>query len=103
MTIEFSWDPVKATSNAGKHGVTFEIAKLVFNDPNVVIELERHVDDEERWQAVGRIGEHVMLLVVHTTWDVDDIEIIRIISARRAEKHERNIYEEQRRRLSGGP
>lgn len=103
MKTEFSWDPAKASSNSAKHGVTFEIARLVFNDPNVVIELERHVDGEERWQATGQVGEHLMLLVVHTTWDDKDIEIVRIISARRAEKHERKIYEEQRRRLSDGP
>jgi uncharacterized protein len=103
MTTEFTWDPVKANSNVRKHGVTFELGRLVFGDPNVVIELERHVDGKERWQAIGRIGEHLILLVVHTTWDEGEIEIIRIISARRAENHERKIYEEQRRRTSGGP
>jgi uncharacterized protein len=103
MTVEFTWDPVKNRSNVAKHGVSFEAARQVFFDAHVLIELERYVDGEERWQATGRIGEHLILLVVHTTWDVDDIEVIRIISARRAEKHERKIYEEQRSRLSGRP
>ena len=103
MSIEFTWDLSKALSNTAKHGVSFELAKQVFCDANVVIELQQHVDGEERWQATGRVGEHLMLLVVHTTWDEGDLEIIRIISARRAEKHERIFYEEQRRRLSGGP
>lgn len=103
MIIEFTWNPSKDRSNVAKHGVSFELAKLVFNDANVIIELERHVDGEERWQATGRVGEHLVLMVVHTTWDEEDIEVIRIISARKAEKHERKNYEEQRRRLLDGP
>lgn len=103
MTIEFTWDTVKAQTNVSKHDVPFQFATQVFFDANVVIELERHVDGEERWQAIGLAGEHVLLLVVHTSWDEDEVEIIRIISARKAEKHERKIYEEQRRRLSDGP
>ena len=103
MTIEFTWDTVKAQTNVSKHDVPFQFATQVFFDANVVIELERHVDGEERWQATGRVGDQLMLLVVHTSWDEDEVEIIRIISARRAEKHERKIYEEQRRRLSDGP
>ena len=103
MTIEFTWDTVKAQTNVSKHDVPFQFATQVFFDANVVIELERHVDGEERWQATGRVGDQLMLLVVHTSWDEDEVEIIRIISARRAEKHEQKIYEEQRRRLSDGP
>jgi uncharacterized protein len=101
--VEFVWDPVKAALNERKHGVVFAQATRVFSDPHVLFELDRYVEGEERWQALGMAGEHVMLLVVHTTWDEDDIEIVRIISARRAEKHERKVYEEQLRRLSNGP
>jgi uncharacterized DUF497 family protein len=55
--------------------------------------LERIVDGEERWQVVGMVGDFLLLLVVHTVHNADDIEVIRIISARKVEKHESRLFE----------
>src|SRR6267143_4209992 len=51
-------------------------------------------EDEERWIAVGAIGPGSILLVVHTFYEEHDEEVIRVISARAAESHERRAYEE---------
>jgi uncharacterized DUF497 family protein len=68
---------------------------MVFDDPFQLSRLERIVDGEERWQTIGRAGDVLLLLVVHTypetgAGDPD----IRLISARRANRKEREIYEE---------
>jgi uncharacterized DUF497 family protein len=91
----FSWDETKNRANQKKHGVSFEAAILVFEDPLHLSRMERVVDHEERWQTLGRAGGVVLLLVVHT-WQErrGGEEHIRIISARRASKEERELYEE---------
>ncbi len=94
MSIEFEWDPNKAASNKRKHGVSFETASRAFSDPNCVQELERHVESEERWQTTGMAGDQLLILVVHTNFDFEDVEIVRIISARLATHRERRRYEE---------
>jgi hypothetical protein len=67
----------------------------VWDDPLHLVIPERVVDGEERWQALGHVGGVVLLVVVHTYRDRDDEEVIRIIGARRATKHERKTYEEE--------
>lgn len=89
----FEWDARKAQSNERKHGITFEDAALIFDDPLHVSRQDRHEDGEERWQTVGMVNGVLMLLVAHTMNDVVDGELIRIISARRATKAEKAIYE----------
>jgi len=76
-----------------KHGIGFETARLVFEDPYVLVQSDRVVDGEERWQALGLIGDVVVVLVVHTYRMEDGDEAIRIISARRAARQERKAYE----------
>ena len=93
MPIEFEWDLNKAESNLRKHGVAFEDAIRAFSDPYSFTELERHVDGEERWQMLGFANQYVLLLVVHTSRDIDGFEIVRIISARNATNIERKRYE----------
>lgn len=88
----FEWDENKNRSNKAKHGVDFETAALVFDDPLCASRFERAVDDEERWQTIGIVEKASLLLVAHTYSDGQDI-IIRIISARRADSHERKRYE----------
>ena len=80
--VEFAWDERKNRANRRKHGIGFETAVLVFDDPNHVSVQDREVDGEQRWQTIGLVeGIHV-LLVAHT---VDDNEkVIRIVSARKA-------------------
>lgn len=94
MKLEFAWDPAKAASNVQKHGITFEDASRVFLDPHHVSEIESFVEGEERWQTVGTTNGIVVVLVILTTSELDDIELIRIISARRADRKERRNYEE---------
>ncbi|MBI4920876.1 MAG: BrnT family toxin [Devosia nanyangense] len=90
----FEWDPLKAASNLRKHGVAFEDAVLVFDDPLAQFEPDRIVDGELRWRATGFGREFTLAVVAYTTWDDEQgTEIIRIISARRAEKHERRHYQ----------
>jgi uncharacterized DUF497 family protein len=90
----FSWDEAKNASNQRKHGVSFEMAALVFDDPLHLSRQDRIEGGELRWQTIGKAGNAVLLLVVHTWRDADEGEHIRIVSARRATKLERTIYEQ---------
>lgn len=92
--MKFGWDPNKAASNLRKHGVAFEDAARVFLDPLAIREQDRIVDGEERWQIIGTFDHFRLLVVAHTTADEESgEEFIRIISARKAERHERRRYE----------
>ena len=91
----FSWDDSKSASNLAKHGVSFEAAKLVFDDPLHVIRQNRVENGEQRWQTIGQVADCVLLLVAYTWFDDEEgTEHIRIISARRATKVERKVYEQ---------
>ncbi len=68
--MKFSWDEEKNRSNYRKHGVFFETAALVFDDPDFVMIRDRIVDGEERWHTVGQIRGVLILLVVHTLEDM---------------------------------
>ena len=90
----FTWDPAKAASNLRKHGISFEEAVRVFADPMAVTRQDRIENGEQRWQTIGAVGGFTLLLVAHTFWDDEaGIEVVRIISARRADRKERRIYE----------
>ena len=91
--MRFDWDPEKARENYRKHGVLFETAAQVFDDPEFVMYLDRDVDGEERWHTIGRVLGLLVLLVVHTFEEEDEEEIVRIISAREVTAHERRLYE----------
>jgi hypothetical protein len=93
--VRFTWDERKNRANRRKHGVGFETAMLVFADHFVIFEPDREVDGEERWQAVGRVDEQIILLVAHTYEEHEGEEQIRIISARRAAKREEEAYYRQ--------
>ena len=89
----FSWDEVKSESNKRKHGVSFEVAKLVFDDPWHASRQDRIEHVEQRWQTIGMVGGVALMLVAHTWHEAEgSTEHIRIISARRASKLERKIY-----------
>ena len=92
--LRFEWDPVKARSNRRKHGVTFEEAMHVFDDPHAHFEQDRSAGGELRWQAIGLVGGVVLLLVAHTVREEGRNEVIRLISARRATGKERRQYGE---------
>jgi uncharacterized DUF497 family protein len=89
----FAWDETKGRTNRRKHGVSFETAVRVFDDPDAVSYLDRIVDGEERWHTLGLVGGIVILLVVHTIEVQNGEEEVRIISARKASSRERTLYE----------
>ena len=90
----FVWNAEKATVNLHKHGVAFEDAALVWSDPLHLVRFDRIDRGEERWHAIGMAFGVVVLLVVHTVMGEGDGELVRIVSARKATKAERRIYED---------
>jgi uncharacterized DUF497 family protein len=92
----FEWDSRKARSNLAKHGVSFELAMTVFDDPYglVAIDDTHSTPVEEREWRIGKSDEG-MLVVVFTKRDQG--RIYRLISARRANRRERQRYEDLRR------
>ena len=99
MPTRFEWDPVKAAINLRKHAIGFDIALRVFADPFALTEQVRIAGGEQRWQTLGIVEGHLLLLVAHTIRDDEEdgqpIEIIRIISARAADRKERRRYEQE--------
>jgi uncharacterized DUF497 family protein len=89
--MAWAWDGDKNRANERKHGLTFETAALVFDDPLAVMRPDPFTD-EERWQTIGTI-EGLVVLVVHTWTDSAD-EPGRIISARLANARERKDYQD---------
>jgi uncharacterized DUF497 family protein len=87
---DFEWDDDKAVANAGKHGVTFEEATTIFLDLEYL--LLGDAVDPERFIALGMSREARVLFVVHC----ERAEKVRIISARRATRQERETYEQRR-------
>ena len=90
----FDWDETKNRANRAKHRVSFEAAKLVFEDPHAVGVPDRVEEAEERWRTVGMAAGAVLLHVAHTYRAEGGEEYIRIISARKATLRERKVYEE---------
>ncbi len=90
--MEFEWNPVKATLNLKKHGVSFQEAATVFNDPlSTTFPDPDHSIGENRYVIVGVSQLGQLLVVAHT----DRGEKVRIISARKATRQERKFYEER--------
>ncbi|MGB8918919.1 MAG: BrnT family toxin [Candidatus Sulfotelmatobacter sp.] len=85
-------DARKDRLNRRKHRISFDTALHVFDDPYHVTTQDREVEGEPRWQTIGMIGAHNVLLVAHT--EDDETGAIRIISARKATRTERRIYAE---------
>lgn len=84
--------PEKAASNIGKHGVRFAEAALVFEDPAAITATDDESDPSERRFVTLGVDAAGRIPVVVYTWCGDDM---RLISARRAEPHEREEYHEQ--------
>ena len=93
--MRFEWDKEKNKSNIRKHRVSFEDAETVFKDDNLIIVFDdEHSAYEERFNAIGEDLIHRRLMVCHCyRIDNDEEDIIRIISARMANKNEVKIYE----------
>jgi len=89
--MEFEWNPGKAALNLEKHGVSFQEAATVFNDPlSVTFPDPDHSVGENRYVIIGISQFGQLLVVAHT----DRGEKVRIISARKATRQERRFYEE---------
>lgn len=88
--MQFEWDGAKDRKNIAKHGIPFRTAILVFADPNRIEKYDDvHSLDEDRYLTIGEIdGTFMVLTIVYT----ERSETIRIISARRATKREREEY-----------
>jgi uncharacterized DUF497 family protein len=90
--LEFEWDIEKAAFNMKKHGVSFLEAATAFSDAlSLTIDDPDHSENEDRFLLVGISTDRRLLVVVHVVRDV----CYRIISARKASKHERKSYEEK--------
>jgi uncharacterized protein len=91
--MEFEWDSGKAEANLRKHRVSFEDAARVFLDPQRIETVnDRENYGEDRWKTVGLV-EPALLAVVYTVRGKDG-NLIRLISARKADAHEREQYRE---------
>lgn len=87
MALSFEWDETKNEANKKKHKISFETAVHVFDDPDYIEMYDfEHSEDEERFIAIGRVGN--ILFVVF----VERGENIRIISARLATDTEKELY-----------
>ncbi len=92
MALTFEWDENKALENYRKHGIDFEEAKTVFNDPfTITIYDPNHSINEDRFIDLGRSATGRILVVVYTERN----ETIRLISSRIATKRECWHYEEK--------
>ena len=91
--MDFDWDVNKAAANLRKHGVSFKDAASVFLDLRRIEAFDgRDTYGEDRWKTVGLV-EPALLAVVYTVRS-NDGETIRLISARKADAHERAQYRE---------
>ena len=91
MELTFEWDEDKDLSNRRKHGVSFDEAKTVFNDPfSITIADVQHSDDEDRYVDIGLSARGRLIVVSYTERGAN----IRIISCRKATKSERRTYEQ---------
>jgi hypothetical protein len=88
--FSFEWDDQKAASNLQKHGVSFDEAVSVFGDSLALTFSDtEHSEDEERSRTYGISNKERLLVVVHT----ERRNRVRLISARKATRYEKSIYE----------
>ena len=90
--MDYQWDPEKAASNLTKHGVDFADAVGVFEDEWALTIREEYVEDEQRFATLGTDFLERVLVVVYTYRGAE----IRLISARKATRRERRVYERKR-------
>ena len=87
--VRVTWGGRKAEQNAKKHGITFEEAATVFSDPLALI-----IEDESHPENARIIGQSVASRVLLVVFVERAGDVLRLISARRATRHERRRYEE---------
>ncbi|MBV5278615.1 MAG: BrnT family toxin [Campylobacteraceae bacterium] len=93
--LKVEWSEAKNILNIQKHSVSFEEAKEVFEDALHISKLDHRFDYfEERWITLGCSKHQKILVVANMFFDENGDEIIRIISARKANQKERTFYEQ---------
>jgi len=93
--LKFEWSDDKNALNMKNHSVSFEEAKEVFSDPMHISKLDHRFEYfEERWITLGMSQKENILVVANMFFDENGEEIIRIISARKANQKERIFYEQ---------
>jgi len=93
--MQFEWSNEKNELNIKKHHISFEEAKEVFLDPLHISKLDHRFDYfEERWITLGLTAKDKIVVVANMFFDDEGKEIIRIISARKANQKERIFYEQ---------
>jgi uncharacterized DUF497 family protein len=93
--MKFEWSTEKNDLNVEKHQVSFEEAKEVFLDPMHIARLDHRFDYfEERWITLGASFKNNILVIANIFFDENGEEVIRIISARKANQKERAFYEQ---------
>lgn len=94
VNVRFDWDSIKNDINKSKHGLSFEEAIEVFADPDAIeIYDEDHSEDEDRFKVIGMLQRRIVVIsLIFTERD----EVIRVISARKANTEEKEIYEQKR-------
>ncbi len=97
--MKFEWDTEKDKANRKKHKVTFLEACYVFADKCMLTFFDnKHSEDEDRWVTIGQTPNNKILVVIHTYRKTKGKESVRIISARKASRHEEKQYLERRQR-----
>jgi uncharacterized protein len=91
--VRFEWDPRKAAANLRTHGVSFAEAVTVMDDDHALTRQDPDAHDEERFVTLGLSDVATLLVVVYTYRGPDTI---RMISAWKAHKRQRELYEENR-------
>ncbi len=99
--IYFEWDEKKESRNLRVHGISFNTASLVFEDPFRLTEDDSVVEGERRLRTTGLIGGTLVLIVIHLELDDDDDIFVRIMSARKATAAERKLYEQNHQTKAG--
>ena len=96
--MRFVWDPEKDEINVRKHYISFTQSCYVFSDPySLTLFDESHSEHEGRWVTLGQIQDETIVVVVHTFRDLENDEVVRIVSARRATRRERQKYQARRK------
>ena len=95
-----TWNLEKADRNLRIHGVSFDMAAKIFQDPNHIVTDNYFIEEEgeQRYQAIGTSGGLALLLVVFVDRSGPEDEVIHIISARKATAYEKSAYKDQFRR-----
>jgi uncharacterized DUF497 family protein len=90
--VRYEWDEAKARHNLAKHGLSFEDAPLVFDGPTVTLEDNRFDYGEQRFITLGVLAGRVVVRPRHTARGDD---ATRIISTRKANRREQEVYQER--------